>query len=55
MNEVTPIFTRLNEPLVNDNSIKAAELYKISCDKTSIGNLIQANNYFKFYYNGDFP
>ena len=52
--ETVPIFTRLDEPIVYDNSIEATELDEISYDRTSINNLIQANTQFKFYYPGDF-
>ena len=53
--ETVPIFTRLNEPIVYDNSIEATVLDEISCDRSSIANLNQANTQFKFYYPGDFP
>ena len=53
--ETVPIFTRLDEPIVYDNSIEATELDEISCDRSSIANLNQANTQFKFYYPGDFP
>ena len=53
--EAVPIFTRLDEPIVYDNSIEATELDKISCDRTSINNLNKANTQFKFFYPGDFP
>ena len=52
--ETVPIFTRLDEPIVYDNSIEATQLDKISCDRTSINHLNQANTQFKFYYPGDF-
>ena len=41
--ETAPIFTRLYEPIVYDNSNEATELDEISCDRTSINNLNQAN------------
>ena len=34
--EITPIFTRLDEPLVYDNSVEGTEIDEIPCDKTSI-------------------
>ena len=54
MTEVTPIFTRLDEPLVYDSSVEATELDEISCDRSSINNLNQATNQLKFYYAADF-
>ena len=54
MTEVIPIFTRLDEPLVYDSSVEATELDEISCDRSSINNLNQANNQLKFYYAADF-
>ena len=53
--ETVPIFTRLDQPIIYDNSIEATELDKISCDRTSINNLNQANIQFKIFYLGDFP
>ena len=50
MNEITPIFTRLDQELIYDTSIEQTELDEISCDRSSINNLNQANNQFKFYY-----
>ena len=55
MAEITPIFTRLDEPIVYDTSIEQSEIDEISCDRTSINNLNQANTQFKFFYPGDFP
>ena len=54
MTEITCIFTRLDDPLVYDNSVKGTEIDEIPCDKTSIQNLNQANNQFRFHYTGDF-
>ena len=48
MNVTIPIFTRLNEPLVYDNSVKQSEIAVIFCDKTSIQNLKQANGKLRF-------
>ena len=53
--ETVPIFTRLDEPIVYDNRIETTELDEISCDRTLINNLNQANTNFKFFYPGDFP
>ena len=50
MIETVPLFTRLNEPLVYDNSVEQSEIDEIPCDKTSIQNLNQANNQLIFYY-----
>ena len=55
MIETVPIFTRLNEPLVYDNSVEQSEIDEIPCDKTSIQNLNQANGQLRFHYSGDFP
>ena len=52
--ETVPIFTRLDEPIVYDTSIEQSEIDEIPCDKTSIQNLNQANNQFRFHYSGDF-
>ena len=54
MTEITPIFTRLNEPIVYDTSIEQSEIDEIQFDGSSIANLNQANTQFKFLYSGDF-
>ena len=54
MIETVPIFTRLNDSLVYDNSVKQSEIDEIPCDKTSIQNLNQANGQLRFHYSGDF-
>ena len=54
MTEVTPIFTKLDHELVYDSFVEATEIDEISCDKSSINNLNQANNQLKFYYAADF-
>ena len=54
MNEITPIFTRLDQELIYDTSIEQTELDEISCDRSSINNLNQVNNQLKFYYAADF-
>ena len=55
MTKITPIFTRLDEPIVYYTSIKQSEIDDIQCDRSSIANLNQANTQFKFFYPGDFP
>ena len=55
MIETVPIFTRLNEPLVYDNSVEQSGIDEIPCDKTSIQNLNQANGKLRFHFSGDFP
>ena len=52
--ETVPIFTRLDALIVYDNSVEGTEIDEIPCDNTSIQNLNQANNQFRFHYNGDF-
>lgn len=54
MSEITPIFTRLDEPLIYDSSVETTELYEIDCDRSSVANFIQANKQLKFYYAVDF-
>ena len=54
MTEIIPIYAQLDTPLVYDNSVEATEIDEIPCDKTSIQNLNQANNQFRFHYSGDF-
>ena len=54
MTEMSPIFTRLDEPLVYDNSVEGTEIDEIPCDITSIQNLNQASNQFRFHYSGNF-
>ena len=55
MIETVPIFTRLNEPLIYDNSVEQSKIDEIPCDKTSIENLNQVNGQLRFHYSGDFP
>ena len=50
MSEVTPVFTKLDQELVYDSSVKHTELDKIQCDRSLLANLNQANTLFKFYY-----
>ena len=45
---MTPIFTRLGRELVYDSSVEATEIDENQCDRSSIANLNQANNQFKF-------
>ena len=55
MIETVPIFTRLIEPLVYDNSVEQNEIDEIPCDKTSIQNLNQANGQLRLHFSRDFP
>ena len=43
MTEVTPIFRRLDQELIYENSVVAREIDEIQCDRSLIANLNQAN------------
>ena len=52
--ETTPIFAKLDTPLVYDNLIEATEINEIPFDKPSVQQLNKANTQFIFHYTGDF-